>query len=273
MKQLLITISVIMFGLALRSSKRKCLKKLGVVVYLCASGLIGFFITDSIFCGIFFGAIWLFVPWFELLISVNKKDRLIKNKLKKGGMKCGSYFPEESCLLEAFKENGFQAGDECGWEFGKSYEHYRYFWNAEKKCLAAICYRVEPCTTFSYLKLFSMHDSGAVWQTSNFPFSCTLKSPDKFKLNHVTAGEKSCPQNMMYLHDLALYEEGVKVESLLDISGDAVITFTEEYLEEQVRFNLEKGMVKKVSETHFNYSFKGLCFLWVQILKDLFRLC
>ncbi len=273
MKQLLVTISVIMFGLALKSSRVKCLKKLGTLCYLFASGLIGFFITCNVYAGIFCSVIWLFFPWLELLITVNKKERLIKNKLQQGRMKCGNFFPEVSCLEYSFGENGFKLYEECGWEFGESYEHYCCFWNAEKKCLAVICHRIERCTTFSYLKLFSIQDSGTIWQTSNFPFSSTLKSPDEFKLNHVTAGAKSCPKNMMYLHELALYNSNIKVDSLVSISSDEVINFTEKYLEGQINFSIEKGIIKKISDTHFNYSFKGLCFLWIQILKDLFRLC
>ncbi|MDB9741434.1 hypothetical protein OAB00_01125 [Akkermansiaceae bacterium] len=273
MKPILFTISMIMFGLALRSTKKKWLRKLGIFLYMAASGMVAYYLTESVIIGITVGLIWLVFPLIELIFVVRNVEIPIANKLREEKLRCSEYFPESQLLHEYYENNGFSPTTQCGWDFGKSYEHYSYLWNADKRCLVAICHRVEPCTTFTYVKIISTKDQKKLWITTNFPFSKTLFFNSDVSYNHVTCSQKSCPQNLLQSHELMLQNDGIQEKNLEIIESDEVIEFVENTMFTQVDYNLKKKILTKTSDTHYTYSIKGILYLWAQILKDFFRLC
>ena len=44
-------------------------------------------------------------------------------------------------------------------------------------------------------------------------------------------------------------------------------------MQNQVEFNLASGIIRLTGDGHFQYSKRGLFFLWGQFLKDMVRLC
>ena len=54
---------------------------------------------------------------------------------------------------------------------------------------------------------------------------------------------------------------------------DDVVNEIEGEMRSQIDHNLAKGIIQLTGDGHFRYSFRGLFFLWRQIIKDLVRLC
>ncbi len=273
MKYTLIIISIIFLGASLRATRKKCLRKLGVLLFVFATGLAGYFLFDKIWVGVLSALLWVFFPWIELLLCVRKTLLPLENKLSKQDLPCESYFPEAAKIKKAFLEKSYEHVTDCGWKWAKSHEHYSFFWHPSKKHLAAICHRVQPCVTFCYLNIVSTTKDGTLWRSSNFPFSPSLPIPPSTRYNHITEGNISCPLQVLYAHELFLYDQGVEPAELINNQFSEVEKVFEHEMRSQIDYNLKHGLIRLTGDGHFKYSFRGLCYLWIQILKDMFRMC
>lgn len=273
MKELLIFTGVIVLGMALRSTKIKWLRKLGVCCYIFATGLGGYFLFDSVVVGAIFAIAWFFFPWLELLLSVRRTRLPLENKLKRQEFPCDNYFPEAIMMKSHLREQGYDHITDCGWKWAKSHEHYSFYWHSEKKQLAAICHRVQSCVTFCYLSISSRTKEGKTWQSTNFPFSAALPPSPSTEFNHITEGNISCPAHVIYAHELFLYNRGVDEEDLNETDSFDVETLIELEMRRQIDHNLQVGLIQLTGDGCFRYTYRGLFYLWCQILKDMFRLC
>jgi hypothetical protein len=43
-------------------------------------------------------------------------------------------------------------------------------------------------------------------------------------------------------------------------------------MRQQIEFNLQAGIITPAEHQKFRYSFRGLCYLWRQFIKDMIRL-
>ena len=273
MKASLLVIATILFGVALRSTKQKCARKIGVLFYIVATGLTAYFVSHSILIGMLVAGLWILFPWVVLICSVRKTRLPLENKLCKQSLPCGTYFPEAAQIKQKFLEKGYEHVTDCGWQWAKSHEHYSFFWNEEEKHLIAICHRIQSCVTFCYLNITSTAKDGTIWRSSNFPFSSSLPLCPTTKLNHVTDGNIACPEHMLYSHELFLYNKGID-NAQLEVKNVAQISQCfEQEMRSQIDHNLQSGMIQLTGDGHFRYTYKGLIFLWRQTLKDMFRMC
>jgi uncharacterized membrane protein YagU involved in acid resistance len=273
MKKILIVIAIITFGLGLRSTKSKWLRKLGVLIYITSTGLVGFFVFDSIVLGIISSLAWFLLPWIELIFSVRKTYFPIENKLRRQSLPCADYFPEASGIKDNLESKGYKHITDCGWRWATSHEHYSFFWNEQDRHLVAICHRIQSCVTFCYVSVSSTTQDGRIWRSTNFPFSTSLPHSPSTSFNHITHGNISCPDFVLYSHELFLYEAGIGKEDLVEKDIDCVEQMFEQEMKKQIDHNLNSGLIQLTGDGHFRYSIKGLFYLWKQILKDMFRLC
>lgn len=273
MKQVLVVIAIFVFGLALRNTKQKWLRKLGVLTYIAATSIAGYFITGSIIVATTCCVTWFLIPWLELLFSVKNMKLPLHNRLRRQQLDCKHYFPEAPHLRKCILDKGYKHLSDCGWDWGSAHEHYSFYWHPEQKHLAAICHRIQSCMTFSYINIYSAHKNGTLWKSSNFPFSNSLSISPEVKFNHITSGNVACPEQMIYAHELFLYEAGISSEELKTDPQENVENFAETEMLGQINYNLKKGIIEVIDESHFSYSLKGLFFLWKQTLKDMFRIC
>ena len=44
-------------------------------------------------------------------------------------------------------------------------------------------------------------------------------------------------------------------------------------MRKQIKHNLDSGIIRLTQDGHFQYSGRGLCFLWGQFIKDMVRFC
>jgi len=78
---------------------------------------------------------------------------------------------------------------------------------------------------------------------------------------------------MLYSHELFLYDKGIDTDQLSDEKIKDATQFFEREMRKQIDHNLQSGHIILTGDGNFKYSFKGLCFLWVNILRDMYRLC
>lgn len=79
----------------------------------------------------------------------------------------------------------------------------------------------------------------------------------------------------MVFHDHERHLDQLKVteSDLLIPNPDEIIHQIEEGMRNQIDHNIESGVIEFTGDGHFQYSKRGLFFLWKQAMKDMIRLC
>jgi len=273
MNCILLAIGIIFTGIALRATRKRCYRKISVLLFILATGILCFAFTNSYITAICSMSLWILFPWLELIFLVRKQTFPLEISLKQEALPPQDYFPEASRIKKQFIDHGCTHLKDCSWNWANSLEHYSFFWHNEKKHLIAICHRIQTYVTFCYVTITSQTQDNVTWKSSNFPFKTHLPYCSKTKFNHVTQGKISCPDFMLYSHELFLYDKGIDTDQLSDEKIKDATQFFEREMRKQIDHNLQSGHIILTGDGNFKYSFKGLCFLWVNILRDMYRLC
>ena len=69
----------------------------------------------------------------------------------------------------------------------------------------------------------------------------------------------------------ATIESGMKEESLQAVDPDSVRTAVERDMETQMEHNIREGLLEPADDDHGRYSWRGMLYLWFQVLRDIFR--
>jgi len=239
---------------------------------LIASGLCFYYITGSIIAGIGAAAAWFLLPWVELLTRIRKMRMPLKNKLEQIFNINLQNYPNASEHIRTLERAGYEHIRNCGWNLGGLEQHYQLFWNAETRTIAALCLCEQANITFTYLTITSRDIMDGIWRTTNFPFSPTLKPAPRVHSNQVSCVDE-CAAKLLTDHDYFLYKQGFIDDDLSIPDPDILEEQIETELQNQIEYNLQSGIIKKVDEEHFRYTVRGLFFLWKQFVKDMIRLC
>ena len=65
----------------------------------------------------------------------------------------------------------------------------------------------------------------------------------------------------------------IEPDSLRVPDPEEIESSIEAEMNSQIRHNLEAGIIRETGDGHFEYTFRGLLFLWGQFVKDMVRLC
>ena len=252
MRSCLIVIGLFVLAIGLRSSRKAVVRKLGALVFLGASFMAFYYLSGFWWLGVVGVAMWFFLPWEELPDP--------------------SFFPNAVEAAGAMEEAGFEHVDDCGWEWGGMKQFFRLFWHPEERAVGAVCLCEQGEVAFAFISVTSRDKAGRIWRTTNFPFSATLKCPPQMRWNHVPC-ERNCFHHILKDHHEFLRRANVDLDSLRMPDPEEIEDSIEAEMKCQIRHNLEAGIIRETGDGHFEYSFRGLLFLWGQFVKDMVRLC
>jgi hypothetical protein len=272
MRETLIVIGLFVLALALRSSRINLSRKLGALVFLFASFCIFYFLSGNILIGIAGASLWFFLPWFELLTHVRRQRMPIDNRLHHRQTPNPSFFPNAVEAAAGMEEAGFEHVSDCGWQWSGMQQHFRLFWNPEERAFAAVCLCEQEDVAFAFISVTSTDSNGKIWRTTNFPFSPSLRCCPNLKWNHVPC-EKSCFHQILKDHRQFLEKKNISTNDLQVPDPELLEKSIESEMRQQVDHNLQAGIIQLTGDGHFQYSRRGLIFLWLQLIKDMIRLC
>ncbi|MCW1924281.1 hypothetical protein OKA05_17075 [Luteolibacter arcticus] len=272
MRSCLIVLGLFVLAIGLRSARRATWRKLGALVFLGASFMAAYYLTDCLWWGFAGVALWFFLPWVELLTRIRRMRLPLENRLRSREVPDPAFFPNAVEAAGAMEDAGFEHVDDCGWEWGGMKQFFRLFWHPEERAVSAVCLCEQGDVAFAFISVTSRDESGRIWRTTNFPFSPTLKCPPQMRWNHVPC-ERNCFHQILRDHNEFLKRVKVPVDSLLMPDPDEIEHAIEDEMKFQIRHNLEAGIIRATGDGHFEYSFRGLMFLWGQFVKDMVRLC
>ena len=272
MKETLIVIGLTVLAIALRSCRSPLLRKSGALMMLFASFCLFYFLTDTWVGGLIGVFLWFCLPWVELLTRVKNLRLPMNNRLQHTNPPRDTFFPHAAEAIQEMRERDFEHVEDSGWSWAGMDQHFRIFWNPELNAIATVCLCEQEAVAFAFITITSHDKDGTVWRTTNFPFSATLKTPDRINWNRVPC-EKSSFDAVLRSHTDFLHRKNVQLESLYVPSPDIVVDEIESEMREQLDYNLKQGIIEEADQRYFRYTTKGLFFLWRQLVRDMVRLC
>ena len=272
MRESLTVIGLLILAVALRSSRVNCLRKLGAFTLLGASFCLFFFITGKFVGGLIGVGVWFFLPWIELLTRIRQMRLPLNNRLRYREIPNPSFFPNATEAAAAMEEAGFEHVSDCGWEWAGMKQFFRLFWHPEERAIAAVCLCEQSNVAFAFITITSQDGDGKIWRTTNFPFAPTLQCPPNVRWNHVPC-ERSCFHHILKDHHAYLMSVKVGSNHLRMPDPEQIEEGVEAEMRQQVEHNLAAGIIQLTGDGNFQYSKRGLFFLWGQFIKDMIRLC
>jgi hypothetical protein len=272
MRETLIFVGLVVLAIALRSGRTNCLRKLGAFAFLGASFYALYSLTGSLWGGAMGAMVWLFLPWFELLTRIRRMRLPVENRLTPLRIPNPSFFPNATEAAAAMEEAGFEHVSDCGWEWDGMRQYFRLFWHPEERAVAAVCLCEQSDVAFAFISITSHDCGGNIWRTTNFPFAPTLRCPPTVRWNHVPCG-KNCFHQILGDHRDYLTRLNIPASQLRIPDPEEIERMIEREMREQVEHNLATGIIELTGDGHFQYSKRGLFFLWGQFLKDMARFC
>ncbi len=272
MREILTVIGLIVLAVGLRSGRSNCLRKLGAFTFLVASFFLFYFITGKILAGIGGALLWFFLPWFELLTRIRRMRLPVENRLTQRPIPNPSFFPNAPEAAAAMEEAGFEHVSDCGWEWDGMRQYFRLFWHPEERAVSAVCLCEQSDVAFAFISITSLASDGRIWRTTNFPFAPTLRCPPDVHWNHVPCS-RNCFHEILSDHREYLMRLNIPSSHLRIPDPEDIETSIETEMRKQVKHNLATGIIRLTGDGHFEYSKRGLFFLWGQFIKDMLRFC
>ncbi|MFK7850716.1 MAG: hypothetical protein AB8D78_07035 [Akkermansiaceae bacterium] len=272
MRETLIVVGLFLVAMGLRSSRQNIIRKAGAFSFLIATFWLFYFVTGSISGGVVGASLWFFLPWIELLTHIRKLRMPINNRLRHREPPNPSFFPNAIEAAAGMEEAEFEHISDCGWQWSGMQQYFKLFWNPEERAVASVCLCEQNDVAFAFISITSTDSNGKTWRTTNFPFAPTLRCAPELTWNHVPC-EKSCFHQILDDHRKFLKKKKICQEDLRIPDPEVLEENLETEMREQIEHNLNTGIIEMSDDRHFQYSKRGLIFLWCQFIKDMIRLC
>ncbi len=300
MSEILFVLGLVVLAFACFTVNHRLVRKLGALFILAATGVAVWWLTDSVVAGLIAAAGWFFLPWIEILLRVRQAVLPLERELAHRYPPNRDVFPALPELTGEIEQLGFEKTDDTGWEWGNSSQFMRLFYHPHKHQQAVVSLFDQGGVALTYVSLTNRTADGRTLTTWNYPFSYSLKFAPGVTLQRVVEAETF--EQLQQAH-----ERFVAVETGLDpavVEGqtgaetgqspsavaeagtgppdadgpwaahdpDSVDRLIEREMAEQMRYNLQLGLLQPVGDDGCRYSWRGCLFLWRQCLKDMVRL-
>ena len=272
MTELLIILGVVVLSISLRTTQIWIFRKAGAAGFLAATFLTGYFSTGKIWIGIALAFLWLLFPWIELLTRTRKLRLPVKRKLNREAPPGAQRFPELGNMTSEIEEQGFEYVSDTGWQWEETHQFFRFFYHAGKRIQAAICFTEQSHYSWACVSLTTRLNDGRVLRSTNIPFSNPMKTAPGVLIRRDSGA--SSFEDMMIGHEMWLEALAYTKEEIAEQKPDDVFSQVEEESGDQISHNVESGIIALCEKAEtWRYSWRGLCYLYFQVLKDFLRWC
>lgn len=268
---LLYTAGLLVLSLALRTFENRLLRKLGGIVWLGASAFAAYRLSEGSAGWAVVGALaWFFLPLLEILGRIRQLLLPLKNQMKPRHPPNREQFAELRELTGEIEAEGFAQADDLGCDWEETRHFLRVFYHEERRQRAVINLMQTGTHAFYYTSVSSETLDGRQFMTWDFPFAYSMSFPPALQV--LRADDTQQFAQLQERHQAFLLREGIGEKNLKTLEPDDLRQVIEEEVGAQISHNLNSGLIEKVNDTQFRYSWKGCMFLWYQFVKDMIRL-
>ena len=270
LSDILLIAGVAVFSMGLRKTSSVLLNKIGVLGYLSTSFLTGWLLTDSWPMGLLFLSFWLVWPWYELITRVRKITMPQDNTLRHKSPPHRELFPALGDLTEEIEQERFEHAEDLGRDWEEAQQFFRVFYKSDERIQAVICLVEQENFAFYYLRLISHGANGTIWTTWNYPFALNLKLAPEWRTNRDSSDKtfiQLLDSHRAFLADHNVLSEDLAATNLAELAGQFHAEQTA-----QIAHNVTAGILAKGKDGAIRYTWRGLTFIWFQLLRDFVRL-
>ncbi len=258
------------FGLALRTFRPVCVRKLGLFALMAASFFLVQALTGSVIGGLCGVLLWFALPWIELLTRVRSMDLPLDRPIRRRVPPRDDFPFLDSMSEEITQVESFEIVDDWGCEWQDSEHFYRVFYDHDSKTQVVLCMVKDGGVNHAFIKLVTRTDDGKSFTTWNYPFSSSLKpSPDQ-RLHWDRASETF--EEIKESHMQFLDRNLVSLDWVAEQQPEEFIETLRKEQRTLMDHNIEQGLLTRSGKGTCRYSWRGLVFLWMQLVKDMVRL-
>lgn len=270
MSELLLFLGLAVLTAAFLNFRQIWLRRLGVWMVGVTSFAAGYLPTGKIWVGLAVASLWLFVPWIEILLRVRHLRLPLRRKLRQFPPPSREVFPTLEEDSERIEASGFEHVADMGWEMDEYRQFLRLYARPSGREEAVITCVQQSEVGFDFISITSRGNDGTVYTTWNCQLAASLQMPPTLHLQRL--GEDVPFEKLFSAHGAFVREHGLTEELLAPVDLDAVRVAVERDMEVQMQHNLSVGVLRPLDESHGVYSWKGMLFLWVRVLREIFRL-
>jgi hypothetical protein len=272
MTEFFLFLGVVVLSIALRTVKWAPLRKIGAFGFLAASFLAGYFLTGRIWVGVVTVAIWFLFPWIELLTRTRKMRSPVNRALSRQAPPGFQRFPELNAMTDEIEGEGFEYVTDSGWSWNHTRQFFRFFYHAEKRAQVAICFTEQENFSWTCVTMTSRHSNGKIFRSTNIPFSNPMKSPPGLLMRRDLASASFA--EFLSAHEMWLGTQNCEISDLITQSPEDISTQIESESGNQISHNAESGIIAVCEKAEtWRYSWRGLFYLYFQVIKDFVRWC
>lgn len=270
MSGLLLFLGLAVLSAAFLSYNHPVSRLFGLAGVLATTFMAGYLLTDAWWVGAVCAGSWLLLPWVEILLRVRKLRLPLRKALRQVAPPSREAFPQLAALSSSVEDSGFEHVADLGWEMDGYRQFLRLFAGADGREEAVITHVEQNQFGFHFASVTSRTGGGEVFTTWNCPVSSSLKTPPSVHVNRM-APEGSFA-TLVAGHQRFLAARGVERGAVQAVTADSVRDSVERDMASQIQHNLREGLLQPEGDAHGRYSWRGMMFLWMQCLRDVFRM-
>jgi hypothetical protein len=261
---------VAVLAMAFRSFDHPICQRLCILCILGASFLIGYLTTGNTVIGLGVAALWIFLPWFEILTKVRALRMPVEREFEQKSPPGRDLFPNLDDLTDEIEEEGFDLVNDLGCDWDEQRQFIRLFHRAGDQTQAAVCLVDQGSIAFYYVTLMTRPRDGKVFMTWNYPFSYSLKFLPQTHIRRVRPAASFT--SMCGAHQNLLSQNQISADLIPKLDPPQIRLLLQQDLTAQIRHNVRAGLLARVDEQNVRYTWRGMFYLWFRFLWDFVRL-
>src|SRR5436309_3450740 len=135
----LLILGVAVLGMAFRSFNHPVAQRLGILCILAVSFLLGYLPTGNWAVGLAVAALWIFLPWLEILTKIRTLRMPLERELAFKSPPGRDLFPNLDDLTEEIETEGFELINDLGCDWNAQSQFLRLFHRPSDQTQAALC--------------------------------------------------------------------------------------------------------------------------------------
>lgn len=269
MNEFLLFSGLVVFTAACFQFAHPVIRRLGLLGMAATVFAAGYLLTGNLWIGAACVGVLLMLPWIEILLRIRKLRLPLRKHLRQTAPPTREIFPELDEITGEIEAVGFEHVADLGWEMDGYRQFLRLYAHPQRREEAAITCVEQNQLGFHFASVTSRAGDNSVYTTWNCPVSSSLKTPPTVHLNRM--GGEIRFDALLAGHDQFLAAAGLQRETLRAVDADSVRSAVERDMESQMQHNLREGLLEPADDGHGRYSWRGMLFLWFQVLRDIFR--
>jgi hypothetical protein len=266
MNEVIIVVALVCAAMGLRAFGAAWCQRVGMLGYVAAVGVAGFFLTQAWWGAVAGVLLFLLVPMMGIFWQIRGMRLPLDRKWRSSWPPNETQFPTLAELTEELEAHRYEHIDDVQARWHEAREQVRLMRHPQDKVLASITMMTDEPFQMLWVSLTVKTREGLLVSTTTSPSMSPLCMAPGVSLRYER--QAASIAELLRAHAQHMVEQKVYSEELVMIEAEEATAFLEQEMRRQVDYNLDCGVIRLAGEGTFSYSWRGGVFLWVQWLRS-----